>query len=182
MAVVNDDYAAYVQTARGEIPIRDEATNAEVSDIRLGFDGTTYESAGEAVRGQTGKIHDNIIELSKNAITNLTPKSLFLTGIKNGSDIIKNEDGSVTVTSTSVYGSYMVTFETPDKTPAPDDLLIVIKFKIEDLGGNDTVNMGVSVAPFSPENEALDVYKNIDGKDIIVNNSGEYIGVYHSVY
>lgn len=65
MAVVNDDYAAYVQTARGEIPIRDEATSAEVSDIRVGFDGTTYESAGEAVREQVNSLKEDLVELDK---------------------------------------------------------------------------------------------------------------------
>jgi len=38
--------------------------NAEVSDIRVGNDGTQYASAGQAVRGQVGDLTDSIASLS----------------------------------------------------------------------------------------------------------------------
>lgn len=39
--------------------------NSELADLRIGYDGTTYVSAGAAVRGQIGDLHTEIGDLSE---------------------------------------------------------------------------------------------------------------------
>ena len=39
--------------------------DAELRDIRIGYDGTEYETAGEAVRGQIGLLSEDITEISR---------------------------------------------------------------------------------------------------------------------
>lgn len=48
--------AAYISKVIG----RQSVENVEISDIRTGYDGTTYQSAGDAVRGQVSDLHDDL--------------------------------------------------------------------------------------------------------------------------
>lgn len=45
-----------------------EELNTELTDIRIGYDGTKYESAGEAVRYQTSKLSSEIVEIENGVI------------------------------------------------------------------------------------------------------------------
>lgn len=58
------------------------ATNAEVTDIRVGADGTTYNSAGAAVRGQISDLNERIGDV-KSALTT-TKNLLFEIGTLSG--------------------------------------------------------------------------------------------------
>ncbi|MDD4690088.1 MAG: hypothetical protein PHE51_10130, partial [Eubacteriales bacterium] len=50
------------------IAVEASTDNAETADIRVGVDGTTFASAGDAVRGQVGKVSNNLNKL-KNVLT-----------------------------------------------------------------------------------------------------------------
>ena len=74
-----------VQSARIDsftsLPEGSTSGNAELADIRVGADGTTYDTAGNAVRGQIGELKSDIDSFD-NKITNtmallIKPRQLF---------------------------------------------------------------------------------------------------------
>lgn len=60
------------------IPEGGTTADAALNDIKVGYDGTTYETPGDAVRGQVGLLNENIANNTKN-IQNIN-NSLFKTG------------------------------------------------------------------------------------------------------
>lgn len=60
--------------------------DAELADIRVGADGETYDSAGEAVRGQVERLHFNVANLGMACRTNLFDLDSITEGGYIGSD------------------------------------------------------------------------------------------------
>lgn len=77
--------------------------NAELIDVRRGFNGKTYNSAGEAVRSQFEEI-DN--EAVKSIGVNIASEKNISTNSINGGTAKTLDDGSIELTSTSNYGRY----------------------------------------------------------------------------
>lgn len=72
------EYIKKIRTTNGDIPLRDEETNSELVDVRVGADGTTYDSAGEAVRDQGSKLNTLINIMPDDVKDYNTPFSLDL--------------------------------------------------------------------------------------------------------
>ena len=64
-----------VQAARmdtfASLPEGSTSGNAELADIRVGSDGTTYDTAGNAVRGQIGALKSDLVDLQDIPVGNL---------------------------------------------------------------------------------------------------------------
>lgn len=64
MAIVDNDYAAYVQTSAGEVPLKDLNAQEALEDIKVGYDGTIYDTPGNAIRKQVFDLRDALNELT----------------------------------------------------------------------------------------------------------------------
>lgn len=91
--------------------------DAELADIHVGFDGTTYPNAGEAVRGQVGELNSHIEGVLYSR--NLLPVDYYDGDYKDyyGMTFQKLSDGTVVATGTpnGANGVYNIAYGTPIK-------------------------------------------------------------------
>lgn len=74
----------------------DTGNNAELIDIRTGFDGVVYESAGKAVREQVKFISDDNYRMNQSAMTEVLQNRNELNVLKSKGNALKLELDSVT--------------------------------------------------------------------------------------
>ena len=89
-SIANTNANLATQTARIDsiiaLPDGSTTADAELVDIRTGADGSTYSSAGDAVRGQIDAINGELVKLGNTTLPLLTSKSFSETGYIRSSD------------------------------------------------------------------------------------------------
>ena len=89
------------------VALKDGSTtgDAELTDIRVGYDGITYDTAGNAVRGQIKDIHTSLDAICLKKINSVLIGTMNSIDDKNAS-YKKEEDGSVIFNLNRPKGSY----------------------------------------------------------------------------
>lgn len=77
----------------------------ELNDLRVGYDGTVYETAGEAVRAQVQAAMENGGGSSSGNEYELPVAGAELGGVKNGGNVVINEDGTMTAPESTTGGT-----------------------------------------------------------------------------
>ena len=82
--------------------------DAELVDIRVGANGTTYPSAGDAVRGQVSELKDNIVDIETSFFNDTGELFLSNVNINNGSYITSDNMTILSNESMSYTDSFVV--------------------------------------------------------------------------
>lgn len=100
-----------VQSARIDtftsLPEGSTSGNAELADIRVGADGTTYDTAGNAVRGQIGELKSDLSYIApvKDKTTRITD---FTLGYFNNMDLYTGSGGYLAIVEMQNWAKYVI--------------------------------------------------------------------------
>ena len=91
------------------LPDGSTAGDAELQDIRVGYNGKTYPNAGDAVRGQVSNLHTIVDDVSASAI-DITNNSAYQYGVvSTNGEIVYNENFIRTSNPyLSMYNTFMI--------------------------------------------------------------------------
>lgn len=87
--------------------------NAEVADIRTGADGTTYPTAGDAVRGQVTQLKDALTKITGNEKIEIEQTSSYID--LSGSSVTMSDGAPVNSGSSATYSYCVVPCSADDK-------------------------------------------------------------------
>lgn len=105
------------------LPEGSTTADAELADIRVGYDGTTYDNAGEAVRGQARQANDRLDALAAAHTRDFGSVAPPVVLTKAGSQITVSDASDQLLQGLTIYGK---TTQDGDPTPeAPVELVSV---------------------------------------------------------
>lgn len=148
------------------LPEGSTSGDAELADIRVGYDGESYATAGDAVREQIDGVHkdiDNIVTFS-NGINLIDPSLLTVGAVQ--------ADGSIIAPSS--WGNY----RTSDFIPIEADTDYAFAQYFKDTGETSTSRRGYLLYDATREPITASYTNNADIPTIIENTSAAYIRVF----
>ena len=144
-------------------PSGEAPSAAEVENARIGADGVTYNTLGNAIRGQVGGIYDFLDFIVHDIVNdNVSDEDLFSSFTNNSSDGITYTGGVLTVPA----GEYAVFFH----REYGDYVTQNITFKSDDYVGNEARFRVIAGSTATPGRADTDVAATL------VNNEDSYFG------
>lgn len=93
-----------------KLPAGSTTGDAELTDIRVGADGATYDTAGEAVRQQVGALKEDLGAICEYNCVNILDLLQSPARTHNGVTCVNNSDGSYTLNGTATNGDAFFNF------------------------------------------------------------------------
>ena len=174
-----------VQDARMDtftsLPEGSTSGNAELADIRVGADGTTYDTAGNAVRGQIGELKSDLGDLIGTQETVISEKNRVSGTLHNFPVEIKKGDiFEISISTITKAKSVSVSFSNNDeslqyvyKNYVPDQGELVIYTKIvSDVNASEVIvyfegtNADINVKRFRNSDSIIGEQLNNQSNDI----------------
>ena len=143
--------------------------NTELLDIRTGYDGAPYKTAGDSVRGQVQQLDNK----KSNSFYNMITPEVFSAGKNSFCTSEVQEDGMVLVTSNTVYGRYDATLKFSKDLEVGKTFLFAAKVFVKNTP-EAPFHINPIIYAYAADGTNLKEFAPVQSTVLNVSESGEY--------